>query len=51
MVGYARAERRIAQRRVVRRLASPQMRAPRGLIRTNAVGAWSGKGLASTRAA
>jgi hypothetical protein len=40
-----------AQRRFARRRTSPQTRKPRGLILTNAVGAWSGKGLLTTFAA
>ena len=43
--------RRGAQRRTVLRRASPHRRTPRGLIRTKAVGAWSGRGLVTTSAA
>jgi hypothetical protein len=50
--GYARfAGREAAQRRTTRLRASPQTLTPRGRMRTKAVGAWSGSGLASTRAA
>jgi hypothetical protein len=40
-----------AQRRLLAGIARPQSLAPRGRMRTKAVGAWSGRGLASTGAA
>ena len=48
---YLRLGRRGAQRRAVLRRASPHRRTPRGLILTKAVGARSGRGLATTVAA